>query len=193
MTVPHLPWHTCRVALTSTMHRFHVELSDVDRGVYESLDLRVAQHPSESVRRMLARVLAYLLAYEEGIDFGRGLSDPGEPAVAVKDLTGRLRAFIDVGFPSPERLHRASKTGARVAVYVYAEKPLKSWLADLAKATIHQRAALEIWLLPGELLDDLESRVERTVRWNVTVSDGRLYIECGDHTAEGTPERRVLD
>ena len=84
------------MALTSTIHRFQIQLSDVDRGVYESLDLRVAQHPSESAQRMLARVLAYALRHEEGIDFGRGLSTVEEPALWVKDLRGEVEDQIQV-------------------------------------------------------------------------------------------------
>lgn len=180
------------MALTSTIHRFQIQLSDVDRGVYESLDLRVAQHPSESAQRMLARVLAYVLRHEEGIDFGRGLSTVEEPALWVKDLRGEVTAWIDVGFPAATRLHRASKTGARVFVYVYAAKSAAPWLAEMAKATIHRKDEVEAWALPSELLDALEARLERNVSWSVTVSDGRLYVQQGDDTFEGTPERLPL-
>ncbi|HBQ10216.1 MAG TPA: hypothetical protein DEF51_03160 [Myxococcales bacterium] len=180
------------MALTSTIHRFQIQLSDVDRGVYESLDLRVAQHPSESAQRMLARVLAYALRHEEGIDFGRGLSTVEEPALWVKDLRGEVTAWIDVGFPAATRLHRASKTGARVFVYVYAPKGAAPWIAEMAKATIHRKDEIEAWSLPSELLEPLETRLDRNVSWSVTVSDGRLYVQHGDETFEGTPERLAL-
>src|ERR687898_3661029 len=97
------------MALTAIIHNFDIELADSDRGVYESLALRVARHPSESDEFLVARVLAYCLEYREGIEFSRGLSDADEPPIAVRDLTGRLRAWIDVGTPSPDRLHREAK------------------------------------------------------------------------------------
>ena len=172
------------------MYRFAIELSDVDRGVYEALDLRVAQHPSESARRMLARVLAYVLRHEEGIDFGRGLSNVEEPAVWIKDLRGDVMAWIDVGLPAPARLHRASKTGAKV--YVYTHKEPTPWLAELAKATVHAREGIEVWSLPAELLDALEPRLDRKMSWSVTVSDGRIYVQDGDETIEGAPRRHPL-
>ena len=108
-----------RVALTATIYNFDVDLTDTDRGVYESLALRVARHPSESEDFLLTRLLAYLLEFAEGITFSRGLSDPDEPAIAVKDLTGRFVAWIDVGTPDAARLHKAAKTAPRVAVYTH--------------------------------------------------------------------------
>src|SRR4051812_47354462 len=98
------------MALTATVHHFDVELSDVDRGVYESLSFKAARHPSETAEYLVTRVLAYCLEYTEGIAFSKGgLSEPDEPAVVVRDLTGALRAWIEVGSPDAARLHRASK------------------------------------------------------------------------------------
>jgi len=76
------------MALTATIYNFDIELADADRHVYESLALRVARHPSESEEYLVTRVLAYVLEFTEGIDFSRGVSDPEEPALAVRDLTG---------------------------------------------------------------------------------------------------------
>src|SRR5271157_4437137 len=110
------------MALTATMHHFHVTLSDVDRGVYETLDLRVARHPSESRRYLTTRTLAYCLSYEPGIVFSRGgLSSADEPPIEVRDPTGILLAWIDVGFPSAERLHKATKAARRVARYTHVD------------------------------------------------------------------------
>src|SRR6476469_2264618 len=97
------------MALTATMYHLQIGLSDVDRGVYETLDLRVAQHPSETMRYLLTRTLAYCLLYEPGIAFTRGLSTTDEPALWIKDLQGQLRTWIDVGTPSADRLHKARK------------------------------------------------------------------------------------
>ena len=112
-----LPDVAIPVALTATIHSFTVRLSDVDRGVYETLEFKAARHPSESAEFLAARVLAYCLEYAEGIAFSRGLSDPDQPAIAVRDLTGALKAWIDVGAPDAARLHKAAKAAPRVAVY----------------------------------------------------------------------------
>jgi uncharacterized protein YaeQ len=105
------------MALGATIYTFAIELADSDRAVYETLNLRVAQHPSETADYLLTRVVAYCLEYAEGIAFSKGLSDPDDPAIAVRDLTGALQTWIDIGLPEPERLHRASKAAPRVAVY----------------------------------------------------------------------------
>ena len=101
------------MALTATIHHFTVRLSDVDRGVYETLELKVARHPSEADEYMVARVLAYCLEYAEGIAFSKGgLSDPDEPPLAVRDLTGALKSWVEIGNPDADRLHKAAKAPA---------------------------------------------------------------------------------
>ena len=107
------------MALGATIYTFDIELADADRAVYESLNLRVAQHPSETPDYLMTRVLAYCLEFGEGIGFSKRLSDPDEPAIFVRDLTGALQTWVDIGLPEPERLHRASKASPRVAVYTH--------------------------------------------------------------------------
>src|SRR5213596_4278552 len=107
------------MALTATIYNFDIELADNDRRVYESLALRVARHPSESEPYLVARLLAYLLEFAEGIEFSRGVSDPDEPAISVRDLTGAIKTWIDIGTPDAARLHRACKAALRVAVYTH--------------------------------------------------------------------------
>jgi len=170
------------------MHRFTIDLSDVDRGVYESLDLRVAQHPSESERRMITRVIAYCLQHEEGIEFGRGLSTSEDPALCVKNLRGEMTLWVDVGTPQPERLHRAMKSVGRVAVYT-SEDP-STWLRDVERATVHKKESLEIWSLPDELVETIEAHLSRTTKMSVTVSDGRVYVEVAGYAVDAAPVRR---
>src|SRR5262245_47625382 len=103
-----------RLALTATIYKFDIDLADADRHVYEALAIQVAQHPSESEEHLVARVLAYALEFTEGIAFSRGgLSDPDEPSIAVRDATGAMRVWIEVGMPDADRLHRASKAARR--------------------------------------------------------------------------------
>src|SRR5687767_5007215 len=105
------------MGLPATLYRIKIDLSDVDRGVYETLDLRVAQHPSESPRHLVARTIAYALSYEEGIAFSKGVSSVDEPAVFVRDMQGTLTAWIEIGTPSAERLHKARKAVERVRIF----------------------------------------------------------------------------
>ena len=104
------------MALSSTVYTFEIDLSDTDRHVYESLSLRVPKHPSESDEYLTTRLLAYCREYAEGIAFSNGLSDPDQPTIAVRDLTGAITVWIEIGAPDAARLHKASKSGARVVV-----------------------------------------------------------------------------
>ena len=178
------------MALTATIYNFDIDLSDSDRGVYETIALRLAQHPSESDEYLIARVLAYLLEYEEGIDFSRGVSEPEEPIIAIRDLTGAIRAWIDIGTPDAARLHKAAKTGARVAVYCHKEGA--QWLKGLAAANIHRANALELYAIDRALIAALVSRLDRRMAFSVSISDREFYVSIGDVNLSGGVERLAL-
>ena len=178
------------MALSSTMYVFTVRLADADRGVYEALALRVAQHPSETPEFLIARVLAYCLEYAEGIAFSKGLSDPEEPAILVRDLTGALQTWIEVGMPEAARLHKASKAARRVVVY--AHRDVQAWLARLAGERIHRAEELEIYAIDRELVAGLVSRLERRMEFDLSVSERNVYVSMGDTTLSGTIEQRRL-
>jgi uncharacterized protein YaeQ len=177
------------MALTATIHHFAIRLSDVDRGVYETLELKAAKHPSESDEYLVTRVLAYCLEYAEGITFSRGLSSPDEPPIAVRDLTGVLQAWIEVGSPDAARLHKASKAAPRVAVYTH--KDPAQLLRSLAGEKIHRAEALELYSLGRELVADLVARLERRTELDLSVTDRHLYVTLGGETLSGEVARLV--
>jgi uncharacterized protein YaeQ len=171
------------MALTATIYNVDVELADMDRHVYESLALRLARHPSESEEYLVARLIAYLLEYTEGIEFSRGVSSPEEPAIAVRDLTGTLRAWIDIGTPNAERLHKASKTAERVAVYTH--KDPAQLLRQLAGRKIHNAEALELHAIDRAMVSGLVARLERRMALTVSVSGHELYVTIGPDQLTG--------
>jgi uncharacterized protein YaeQ len=178
------------VALSSTMYVFSVRLADSDRGVYETLPLRIAQHPSETPEFLITRVLAYCLEYTEGIAFSKGLSDPDEPTISVRDLTGVLESWIDIGLPEAARLHRAAKMARRVVVY--AHRDVAPWLARLEGERIHRAEALEIQVVDRELVSALVARLARRMELDFSVSDRNLYVSVGEATYSGAVETRRL-
>jgi len=172
------------VALTATIYNFDIDLNDFDRGVFEALALRVARHPSESEEFLLTRVIAYALEYAEGIAFSPGgLSDPDTPAITVRDMTGALRTWIDIGTPEAERLHRATKAAARVAVYVHRDPA--QFVARLAGERIHRAEALEIWAIDRALLAALTARLDRRMNFSLSVSERELTVSIGLETLTG--------
>jgi len=179
------------VALTATIHTFSIQLSDVDRAVYETLALKAARHPSETAEHLLTRVLAYCLEYTEGIAFSRGISDPDEPALAVRDLTGVLKAWIDIGSPDAARLHKAAKAAPRVAVYTH--KDPAQLLRQLAGEKIHRADALEIYAFDRDLIAGLVKRLERRMNFELSVTDRHLFLSIGDITLSGAVQQVRLD
>jgi uncharacterized protein YaeQ len=179
------------MALSSTVYNLDIDLADSDRGVYEALSLRVARHPSESDEYLVARVLAYCLEYGEGIEFSRGgLSDPDDPPIAIRDLTGALRAWIDIGTPDAARLHKAAKLAPRVAVYTH--KDPAQWVRALSRERIHNREAVEVFVFDRALIDGVAARLERRLGFALSISDRELYLSLADATLSGSAARLRL-
>ena len=179
------------MALGATVYTFKIELADSDRGVYAPLDLRVARHPSETEDHLLTRVLAYSLEYTEGISFSSGLSDSDQPAIAVRDLTGALRVWIDVGAPEAARLHRAAKLAPFVAVYTH--KDAGQLAARLAAERIHRAEALELYAVDRDWLAALGARLARRMEFALTVADRHVYLSLGAETLTCAVHRVRLD
>jgi len=179
------------VALTATIHQFEIDLADHDRGVFESLALRVAKHPSESDEYLWTRVLAYALEYQEGIEFSKGgISDPEDPAIAVRDLTGACRTWIEIGTPDSARLHKAAKSAPRVVVYVH--KDPAQWLSRLTAAAIPRAERIEIFAIDRTLISQLVPRLERRIALSLSVSDRELYVSIGSESLVGQLSRLDL-
>lgn len=168
------------------LHRFEISLAHVDRGVYEELDLRVARHPSEDVPYLLTRVLAFGRECKPGLEFTRGLSDGEEPALIVRDPTGRVLEWIEVGQPAPERLHRASKLAPRVVIYAHRRPELL--MQRCAKERIHRGDAIEVVKVPAAWLAQVEPTLDRNNRWSLTFHEGTATLVVGQAAFECTLE-----
>lgn len=167
------------MALTSTLYSLEITLSHVDRQLYETLSLRVPMHPSESGEYFVARVLAYCLEYEEGIQFSRGVSDADDPTLCIRDLTGTIQAWFEIGAPDAARLHKASKAAPRVAVYTHRDP--EQVLRPLRNERIHRAESIVVYAIDRELIAEVVPKLGRRMRWELTVTDGNLYL-----TIDGT-------
>jgi len=172
------------MALPATLRKFEIALADSDRELYEQLDLRVAQHPSESERYLVARVIARALEHGDGVEFSRGgVSDDEEPAIIQRDLRGDRKAWIEVGSPSPDRLHKATKLAPRVVVYAW--KNVDQLAAAIAERGVHRADEIVLRALPPELLDGVAATLDRVNRWDLSVTGGMLYLAIGTAQFEG--------
>ena len=171
------------MALTATIHTFDISLSDVDRGCYETLALRVARHPSESGEYLVTRVLADCLEYTEGITFSKGLSEPDEPTLSVRDMTGAIKSWIEIGAPDAARLHKAGKASPRVVVYTHKDPSLL--VRHLSGERIHRVGNLELYAVDRGLVSDLVERLERRMVFDLSVNDRHLYVTLGEENLSG--------
>lgn len=163
------------MALTATVYHFKIEVSDVDRGVYEKFDLRLARHPSESMRFLLTRTLAYCLSYRDDLAFSKGgLSSSDDPCLSAPSDRGGLALWIDVGSPSAERMHKATKAADEVEIYTHVD--IGMLRREAASRPIHRVETIAVRSIPAAFLTELEKRVDVRDELEVVRNEGQLYV-----------------
>lgn len=178
------------MALTATLHVFTIQLADMDRNVYADFELRVAQQPSEAAEFMLVRVLAYCLEYTEGIELTEGVAAVDEPAVLVRDLTGRVTSWIEVGAPDAERVHRGSKLAGRAAVYTHRDP--QQLLAQYAGRKIHRADEVPVYSFGREFLSAAAAKLKRRTKLAVSLTERELYLDIdGENLSTQLSEQRI--
>jgi uncharacterized protein YaeQ len=157
------------------LFRFQIELSDIDRGIYKTLDFRIAQHPSETLPYLLSRVLAYTLSYQEHLEFSPGgLNDPEGPALLSLGLHGTTDLWIEIGNPSARKLHKASKAAQQVIIYTY--KNAENLINELRTHEIHRANNILIFAFDSKFLQSLESELIKSNCWSILHQQGHLDI-----------------
>lgn len=163
------------------LYRFRIDLADVTRGTYDTLDFRLAQHPSESAAFLLTRMLAYALNVQPGLEFSsKGLAEPDEPCLSMPSERGGLALWIEVGNPSARRLHKAAKAAARVVVLTY--KNPAPLLKEIRAEGVHNAEKLEIFSIEPAFLASLEARLVKDNEWSVLHDEGTLTVSVGDES-----------
>lgn len=180
------------MAHSSTLYRFRIALTDIDRNVYEALDFRVAMHPSESESFLVTRVLAYVLNKQEGLQFSKeGLGTPEEPSVSVVDPDGAYRLWIEIGNPSSKKLHKATKSSPQVKIYTYKNPELL--IQELLADKIYQPERIQLFSFSDKLLAPLAATLVRDNSWNLIHNEGTLMIQIGEETIEGEVKVESLE
>lgn len=175
----------------STIYQFSIDLSDTDRGVYEGFKLPTALHPSESLEFMMARVVAFALEYSEGISFSPGIGATEDPAIAIKGLDGSFQAWIEVGAPNAERLHRAAKVAQRVAVYCHRSADVV--YQQLTQSRVHRGEEVAFYSFDSGFITALANTLNRRNEITISRSDGTLYVQCnGRDLSSPLLERRLV-
>jgi len=175
------------MALKSTIVKVRLNVSDIDRSVYDDFSLSIARHPSETETRMMLRVAAFALHADERLEFGRGISTDDEPDLWRKDLTGAVELWIELGTPDPDRLRKACGRAQRVILYAYGERALKVWWDKHASA-LARFSNLAIFGLSDDACARLAALAAPGLSLQCTVSDGELWLTDGAESVALVPE-----
>lgn len=170
------------MALKPTIYKFKVAVSDLNKDYYDTLSFTFAQHPSETLERMMVQVLAYCLYIQEGLSFTKGLNDNDEPALRAKTLDDRLLLWLDVGEPAFDRIKKASHIAKDAVICSFNSKSDVWWMQNAKQ--FETLANLEVLQMDWSGIQALAKLVERTMEFSMTVSEQSAYIA----TAKGDCE-----
>ena len=171
------------MALKPTIYRARIALSDLDRNLYETRNLTIALHPSETLERMVARILAYCLNAQDNLIFCKGLSDADEADLWARNLNDAIELWIDVGEPAAERIKKASRLAKAVKVYSFNSKSDTWWTQGQQEFT---QLKAQWFQFPWPQVQALAAKVNKTMDWSVTISENSLFVSTDDGDVEIT-------
>jgi len=175
------------MALKATIYKADLVVSDMDRKHYATYPLTSAQHPSETLQRMMVRLVMFALYADEHLQFTKGLSTDEEPDLWIQALTGDIDLWIELGQPDDKRLRKATHKAGKVVLCGYQDNAFSIWWKNNQNAC-RQLKDLTVIRISDDVVTQLESMVERTMRLQATIQDGSLWFGNGDQTIEITPE-----
>jgi uncharacterized protein YaeQ len=174
------------MALKPTIYKAQIELADSDRNCFESLSLTLAKHPSETLERMVVRLLAYCLNCTRGLEFTKGISTADEPDLWVHSDSGEIQNWIEVGHPETPRLRKACGRARQVTVYAFAKSTPTWW--KLNSEAISALPHLQVWQLDWAEVQAAANLIERTVQLNASIVGGIVYLDNGSASTSLEPK-----
>lgn len=169
------------MAIKPTIYKFKIDLSDIDRNRYDTLNLTVALHPSEDVERMMARLVAFCMNAGEGLTFARGVCVAEEPDIWARTPDGRIALWIDMGEPAVDRIKKAARQASEVKIYAFRASAEGWWQRERSRL---DNPNVSVFRLHWNGIRDLAGMARRTMELIVTVSGGTAYVSCGDRACE---------
>ena len=163
------------MALSSTIYRCVLQISDLDRGYYQTHNLTIARHPSETDKRMMVRLLAFALNADERLSFTRGLSQDDEPDLWLRSLSGDITLWVEIGQPDEKRIKKGCSRSDRVTIYCFQHRSAGVWWKQVS-AKLERFAHLSVLKLPEGISEQLASFAERNMDLQCTVQDGEIWF-----------------
>ncbi|MCV6589794.1 MAG: YaeQ family protein [Marinobacterium sp.] len=162
------------MALKPTIYKADFNLVDMDNNCFETLKLTLAQHPSETLERMMVRLLVFGLNYHPDLAFTKGLSTQDEPDLWQISPDGRIERWIELGQASPERIRKGVSRAEQIALYAYGSEADVWWPKhQLAFAELPK---LNVFRFDHNQVKQLRAFVNRTMELTLTITDGELYL-----------------
>jgi uncharacterized protein YaeQ len=177
------------VALSATIFKAEVNIADMDRHYYQTHNLVLAQHPSETDIRMMVRILAFALNANEALQFTKGLSTEDEPELWQKSLSDEIELWIELGQPDEKRIRKACSRARQVVVYCYSGHSAEIWWEQIARQ-LHRFDNLKVVNLPADGCEALASMAQRTMHLNISLQDGMVSVSDNEQNIDITPEVR---
>ncbi|MES2883552.1 MAG: YaeQ family protein [Pseudomonadota bacterium] len=170
------------MALKATICKAELNIADMDRGYYADHALTLAQHPSENDERLMLRLLAFVLYAHEYLAFTKGLSDPDEPDIWQKDLTGAIDVWIDLGQPDEKRVLKACGRSRQVVVITYGNAAPIWWEGIAPKLERARNLVVKRLVASGDT--PLAAFVQKNMTLQCTVQDGQIWLSDGTRSAQ---------
>lgn len=161
------------MAIKPTIYKFRISLSDLNRDYYDALNLTLAQHPSETLERMMVRVLAYCINAQDDLVFTKGLSEIDEPDIWVRSMDEQTLLWIDVGEPSVERIKKDCRLAKVVKVYSFNSKSDVWWSQSENKV---KQMPVSVYKFEWDEIQSLAALVQRTMDISVSITGDSAYV-----------------
>lgn len=171
------------MAIKATIFKVDLQIADMERHYYHDHALILARHPSETDERMMVRLLAFALHAHEYLSFGQGMTADDEPDLWLKDLTGAIKLWIDVGLPDEKLIRRACGRAERVIVYIYGGRTAEMWFAQNSEK-FERLKNLSVINLPPESTRAIAKLAQRTMQLQCTIQDGQVWLSDGKDSVQ---------
>ncbi len=175
------------MAIKSVIYKVQLQVADMDRHYYADHALNIACHPSETLQRMMTRIVVFALNAHERLEFAKGISDSDEPDLWRKDLTGAIEQWIEVGQPDERRILKACGRATEVQVYAFGSSADLWWKPIAGK--LARTKNLTVYRIDPDVAEQLEPLCERTMQLQVTIQDGEIWVRNATEAVEVRLER----
>jgi uncharacterized protein YaeQ len=163
------------MAVKSTIYKAEIEISDIDRSYYATHQVTIAQHPSETDRRLMARLWAFAVLADERLEFGRGLGNHDDPDLWQRDLTGNIQRWIELGQPDESDIRKACGRAQQVVVITYSGNSAEVWWNKIA-ASLNRCKNLTVVDFDSEAIQSSTQLVQRSMRLQAMVQEGEVQL-----------------